>query len=413
MIIKAILFDINGTLIDIHTDEANEEIYRGISHILTYQGISMHRREVREEYYRIMEAQRKASPEKYPEFDVVELFREFVNRHLPAPGDIPPGKLEWLPLFLAEVAPPPRVESRKVERQVRDAMVSMGYCEVMSYSFASAQFANSIGYRLEGAVELANPISSDLPVLRRSLVPNLLLFAAKNALHRDDFRFFEVGRVFFPSSEGAIPRQERRVAGLIYSRRGDGFELYRKAKGQTERLLTSVGRGEARFDGLDPDSQPPWIGLPVASQIMVEGDKAGVVSLLNPVVRDRLKLRGRVALFELNLEPLMARPENVVRFVPTPRFPSVQNDLSVIVDLCVSHQQVVDIIRSAGEPLLQQTLLFATFRGNPIPEGKKSLSFHLRFSSSDRTLTEEDVQPLLSGILARLQSEVGGEIREA
>jgi putative hydrolase of the HAD superfamily len=102
MIIKAILFDINGTLIDIHTDEANEEIYRGISHILTYQGISMHRWEVRDEYYRIMDVQRKASQEKYPEFNVVELFREFLNRRFSTPGIIPPDKLEWLPVFLAE-----------------------------------------------------------------------------------------------------------------------------------------------------------------------------------------------------------------------------------------------------------------------------------------------------------------------
>jgi putative hydrolase of the HAD superfamily len=102
MIIKAILFDINGTLIDINTDEGNEEIYRGISHILTYQGISMHRWEVREEYYRIMDIQRKASREPHPEFNVVEIFREFLRRRLSAQGIIPPRKLEWLPLFLAE-----------------------------------------------------------------------------------------------------------------------------------------------------------------------------------------------------------------------------------------------------------------------------------------------------------------------
>ena len=102
MIIKAILFDINGTLIDINTDEANEEIYRGLSHILTYQGISMRRWEVRNEYYRIMNVQRKASQEKYPEFNVVELFREFLNRRCTVPGIIPAEKLAWLPVFLAE-----------------------------------------------------------------------------------------------------------------------------------------------------------------------------------------------------------------------------------------------------------------------------------------------------------------------
>ncbi len=102
MIVKAILFDVNGTLIDINTDEANEEIYRGISHILTYQGISMHRREVRDEYYRIMDLQRKASKEKYPEFDVVALFREMIRGRTPESGTLSPGKRQWLPVFLAE-----------------------------------------------------------------------------------------------------------------------------------------------------------------------------------------------------------------------------------------------------------------------------------------------------------------------
>ena len=102
MIIKAILFDINGTLIDINTDETNEEIFRTISHILTYQGIFMHRREVRDEYYQIMDVQRKTSQEKYPEFNVVELFREFLSRRLSARGVVRPDKLKWLPVFLAE-----------------------------------------------------------------------------------------------------------------------------------------------------------------------------------------------------------------------------------------------------------------------------------------------------------------------
>ena len=102
MIIQAILFDVNGTLIDINTDESNEEIYRGISHILTYHGISMHRGEVRDEYYRIMDIQLKTSLEKYPEFNVVELFREFLHRRFSALGSIPPDKLKCLPVFLAE-----------------------------------------------------------------------------------------------------------------------------------------------------------------------------------------------------------------------------------------------------------------------------------------------------------------------
>lgn len=103
MKIQAILFDINGTLIDIQTDEGNEEIYRSISHFLTYQGMHVHRWDVRDEYFRLMDEQRKASGEAFPELDAVELWREFLRRRPEASHVLPPEKLQWMPLFLAEM----------------------------------------------------------------------------------------------------------------------------------------------------------------------------------------------------------------------------------------------------------------------------------------------------------------------
>lgn len=100
---QAIIFDLNGTLIDILTDEGNEEIYRGISHFLTYQGIRAGRWEVRDEYYKLMDEQRKASQEEFPEFDSVGLWRAFLLRRPEACAALPPAKLEWMPLFLAEM----------------------------------------------------------------------------------------------------------------------------------------------------------------------------------------------------------------------------------------------------------------------------------------------------------------------
>ncbi|WP_027190761.1 HAD family hydrolase [Fundidesulfovibrio putealis] len=103
MNIKAVLFDINGTLIDIQTDEGNEEVYRGISHFLTYQGIQTSRWEVRDEYYQLLDAQRKAGGQTFPEFDAVELWREYLLRRPEACQALPPEKLKWMPLFLAEM----------------------------------------------------------------------------------------------------------------------------------------------------------------------------------------------------------------------------------------------------------------------------------------------------------------------
>jgi putative hydrolase of the HAD superfamily len=104
MEIRALLFDVNGTLIDIETDEWMEEAYRAIAHFLTYQGIRLNRREVRDLYFQIMKEQFAASAEIYPEFDVVAVWREVLRRHATEfTRSLGPEKLHHMPLFLAEM----------------------------------------------------------------------------------------------------------------------------------------------------------------------------------------------------------------------------------------------------------------------------------------------------------------------
>jgi putative hydrolase of the HAD superfamily len=104
MKIRALLFDVNGTLVDIETDEWMEEAYRAIAHFLTYQGVELHRGEVRDLYFQIMKEQFAASSERYPEFDVVAVWREVLRRHGTAyTRSLDPRKLQQMPLFLAEM----------------------------------------------------------------------------------------------------------------------------------------------------------------------------------------------------------------------------------------------------------------------------------------------------------------------
>jgi putative hydrolase of the HAD superfamily len=104
MEIRALIFDINGTLIDIETDERMEQAYRAIGHFLTYQGITLHRWEVLNLYFQIMKEQFARSTEVYPEFDVVGVWRDVLERHASDfTRSMPPEKSEQLPLFLAEL----------------------------------------------------------------------------------------------------------------------------------------------------------------------------------------------------------------------------------------------------------------------------------------------------------------------
>jgi len=104
MDIRALLFDVNGTLIDIETDEGLEEIYRAIAHFLMYQGITLHRWEVRDLYFQIMQRQRAASAEKFVEWDATAVWREFLEKTgSDYTRSLPAEKLAQLPLFLAEL----------------------------------------------------------------------------------------------------------------------------------------------------------------------------------------------------------------------------------------------------------------------------------------------------------------------
>ena len=105
MNIRAIAFDVNGTLIRIQTEDGDEQIFRSAAHFLTYQGIDLHRDQVRDLYFQIMKEQLRASPEEYPEFDAVGIWRAIIDGHM---TDFtrarPAGKLRQMPLFLAEMA---------------------------------------------------------------------------------------------------------------------------------------------------------------------------------------------------------------------------------------------------------------------------------------------------------------------
>jgi putative hydrolase of the HAD superfamily len=105
MDVHAVAFDVNGTLVDIRTEDGTEQIFRSAAHFLTYQGIHLHRQEVRDLYFEIMQEQQAASPEEHPEFDAVGIWRTIIERRTTGYARaLPAEKVRQMPLFLAEMA---------------------------------------------------------------------------------------------------------------------------------------------------------------------------------------------------------------------------------------------------------------------------------------------------------------------
>jgi putative hydrolase of the HAD superfamily len=105
MDIRAVAFDVNGTLVRILADDGDERVFRAAAHFLTYQGIDLHRYELRELYFQLMKEQLRSSPEKYPEFDAVGIWRSIIeDRQTDFTRTLPTAKLQQIPLFMAEMA---------------------------------------------------------------------------------------------------------------------------------------------------------------------------------------------------------------------------------------------------------------------------------------------------------------------
>lgn len=105
MDIRAVAFDVNGTLVKILTDEGMEQIFRSAAHFLTYQGIDLHRHQVRELYFGTLREQQRTSPEEHPEFDAVGIWRSIIDGNATDfTRSLPASKLEQMPLFLAEMS---------------------------------------------------------------------------------------------------------------------------------------------------------------------------------------------------------------------------------------------------------------------------------------------------------------------
>jgi phenylalanyl-tRNA synthetase beta chain len=249
---------------------------------------------------------------------------------------------------------------------------------------------------------IANPLSEEESVLRRSLVPGLLLAAARNVARRNTtVMLFETGTAFEPSGD-ELPHEPLRAAWLLtgpaptsWHRPHRDFDFF-DAKGIAERLAEALG-----VEGLAFDAAPgePWHPGRAAS-VRLAGAGIGTVAELAPRAARALDLSGRVAVGEIDLAPLLAAAHEAAPG-ELPRFPAVVRDLALLVPAATPASDVEGAIRAAAGPMLAGLEIFDVYPGEQVGSpGHVSLAFSLEFRHADRTLTDAEVGEIMSSIEA-------------
>ncbi|HCL91802.1 MAG TPA: phenylalanine--tRNA ligase subunit beta [Verrucomicrobiota bacterium] len=265
-------------------------------------------------------------------------------------------------------------------------------------------------------VPLSNPLSSDMNVLRPSLLPGLLAALRHNVSRKiNDLALFEVGRVFL-ESEGQR-REERRVALAL--------------TGQRHPLFWSGEEREARFDisdlkglleefleqfgvrGMNYVRRPESTALFLESATVHLGRfQLGEFGLLLPSLARQHDLRDAVLLAELNLDLLLARRNPNKSFRPLPAFPAIRRDIAMILPAATTHESILQVIKQAKPANLEAVELFDVFRGKNVPAGQKSMAYAFTYRHADRTLTDAEVNAVHDKLVVHLKQRLQATVRE-
>jgi phenylalanyl-tRNA synthetase beta chain len=292
----------------------------------------------------------------------------------------------------------------------RHALAAAGYTEAVGVALVPSRQVDALGLA-ERALRVLNPISDEHDMLRTSLLVTLLQAAVVNHNRaRAAVSLFELGRAYL-AGEGwpdELPEERPRL-GMLRLAGADaeeGRDAFLHVKGAFEAAVAALGERELAFE---PAAAPQYHPGRCA-RVLVDGAEAGVLGELHPAVMAQLDLPGRGVALEVDVAPLLGEGEPR-RYVPLPRYPSVDRDLAVVVDASVPAARLQRTIRSSGGELLAAARAFDEYRGDQVGDGRKSVAFALTFRSPDRTLTDREVDGRLDEVRGALRRQHQAEFR--
>ncbi|KYD14235.1 phenylalanine--tRNA ligase subunit beta [Saccharococcus caldoxylosilyticus] len=318
-------------------------------------------------------------------------------------------------LPVAEAKPGKLTAYQAKRRQVRRYLEDVGLFQAITYSLTSEEKATMFALETAEPIRLALPMSEERSVLRQSLLPHLLEVASYNRARQvENVAVYETGAVYLANGDNELPSEKERLAGVVtgvwhahlwqgekkavdfYVTKGilDGlFELL----GLTNRIEYKQAKREHMHPGRTAD-------------ILLDGKTIGFVGQLHPVVQKEYDLK-ETYVFELALTDLLNAEVEDIRYSPIPRFPSITRDIALVVDENVIAGELQKTIIEAGGKLLKEVSIFDVYKGDRLPNGKKSIAFSLRYYDPERTLTDEEVTAVHEKVIQAVEQQFGATLR--
>lgn len=326
-----------------------------------------------------------------------------------------------IPETLPEVKVQPQKDPRhQALSRSKEILTSCGYTEVVNYSFTTPLAADVLGFEERDErrkfIRIINPLTKDQSVMRTTLIYGLLENLRKNLnVGNTDLRIFEKGRIFIAQDDGCLPSEKDKICGLmsgsrfagLWNPKGESVDFY-DIKGSIEKLLEGLRIEEISYVAFAGE---PFLHPGRACRIVRRGQQIGYLGEVHPDVLSRMDIKVKALVFELDFDELVSGLQGKVVFKDIPRFPPSYRDASFLVERSLEAEQILNLAKGEHQELLEKIEIFDVYMGKNIPEDTKSIALRFTYRSSEKTLTDDDVNRAHTRLVKIIADATGAKIR--
>lgn len=306
-----------------------------------------------------------------------------------------------------------------LDRKIREYLAfRCGMQEIYTYPWVNNEYLKAIFNNSDGMLSLSTPPTPDEKFIRCSLIPNLCKAVTSNLRFTKEFSLFESAQIFFDrdfeakyDSKELLPLQFKFVAGAYVSERNKLEANFRNVKGIIEALPHYI---HIEAITLENNEKPIWADDKVWLNITFEGEIIGNIALLSNKAALECGIKNSaVLLFEMNIDALKPLPSRTNKFTNIPEYPLVDYDLSLLFERSVKWTDILKVIKDSNnsEDILRDVSFVGEYKGQQVPENKKSITLRLVIGSLNKTLTSNEIENYANTIITNLKDALGGELR--
>jgi phenylalanyl-tRNA synthetase beta chain len=293
----------------------------------------------------------------------------------------------------------------------REVLAGAGYTETWNPALVSGRKLEELRIAAH-AMRVMNALSDDMDTLRTSLLPSLI---DATALNRDrgqlDARIYEIASAYLArvGEKNTQPDEPLRLAAMTTAGTSadDGREAFYQMKSVLDGCIAALSAPACTYQRGGAQLFHPGR----CAAVVMDGRQLGYIGELHPSVTAGAKIEGRIVAFEIDVEPVL-EASRIPHAKSLPRFPGVERDLAVVVEDTVAAGAILATINESAGDLLEQASAFDEYHGAQVPEGHKSIAFTLTFRSPERTLTDAEVDKVMSEIRLGLEKRQRARFRE-